>query len=256
MKLTRLRRTMDAALINKVANHDSVRPHLGMRDMGALDFSAAVANPDNVCLVNATGGWIFEKHGPGCYEGHSMFLPEGRGKPMIADAHEAIRWMFSRTDCLELQAKIPDDNRAVKGLAWSVGFQEVFRMESGPLGPCSFQKITLDRWICRDKSLPVIGQQFHAGLDDAIQGGTGKRPGAHPDEEAHDRAVGAAMMMVLAGNPRKGVWAYNRWARLAGYWPITLLSETPPVLDVRDAIVGVSNGAMEVFSCQERRSQG
>ena len=38
--------------------------------------------------------------------------------------------------------------------------------------------------------------------------------------------------------------------RLAGYQPIALLSETPVVVDVGDAIVEVSGARMEVLTCR------
>jgi hypothetical protein len=59
--------------------------------------------------------------------------------------------------------------------------------------------------------------------------------------------------MALAQNPRKGVWAYNRWAVFAGYLPIALVSDAPVVIDVVDAVVTANGPDMEVLLCRVQR---
>lgn len=56
--------------------------------------------------------------------------------------------------------------------------------------------------------------------------------------------------MIRAGQVAKGVQFYNRWASLAGYQSIAVLSVTPTILDVRDAVIEVRGGQMEVLQCR------
>ena len=94
------------------------------------------------------------------------------------------------------------------------------------------------------------GQDFHELLEEAKTHADSPLP-THDDDPAHDRAVGAAVMMCQRGQARKGVVLYNVWAAAAGYEQVKLLSEAPPVVDILDAIVGLNNaGELEVLSCR------
>lgn len=254
-----LKRTLDATLLNAVSNHPEVRPGMGYGD-GPLDFAPALANPDNVALVNAHGGWVFVKLGPGYYEAHSQFLPEGRTSSLVIDLREALRYLFCVTDCTEIVTRVPDDNKGALGLARAAGCREVFRRERcwpGPGGEhgVSFQSLTLDRWRGMDPTLPALGRWFHESLEAAKRAAGSELP-AHEDDEAHDRAVGAAVAMIRAGNPHKAVLSYNRWACFAGYAPITLVSDHPLIFDVVDALVSLTpTGELEVLQCQVACSQ-
>ena len=253
MKLTKLKRSFDPAPFNEVANHQDVRPWLGGGD-GPLDLSGLVSNPANFCFLSEVGGFIAHKLGEGRYEVHSLFKPEGRGGFAIQCAREGMAFMFLATDCSELVTKCPDGNGAALGLARIGGFQEQFRRERcwtfgvETVG-VSYQALPLQRWLMRDGECLKRGQWFHDKLE-AAKRDVGSGLVVHEDDEAHDRYVGASVGMVLAGNPRKAVWAYNRWAVFAGYAPITLLSEAPPVIDVVDAVVAPNGGDMEVLLCR------
>lgn len=253
MILERLRRTFDPARFNEIANHPDVRPWLGGAD-GPLDLSPVVGDPANVAFIGEGAGFICHKIGDGRYEVHSMALPEARGAGTIELVREGMRFMFCATDCTELVTKCPDGNAAALGIARASGFQEIFRREHcwpfrGDMVGVSYQSITFDRWRARDPIIAERGDWFHAKLECAKLAKGSTLP-VHAEDEAHDRAVGAAVLMVLAGNPRKAVWSYNRWAIFAGYAPIMLLSESPAVLDVADAIVTPNGAEMEVLLCR------
>jgi hypothetical protein len=95
--------------------------------------------------------------------------------------------------------------------------------------------------------LEADGKQFHELLEAAkIQEGS-PLP-VHDDEPAHDRMVGAVSRMCHRGQARKGVILYNLWANAAGYVPITLLADNPPLVDVVDGVVGIEGGAMKVLA--------
>lgn len=248
-----IRRTFDPAFLNTVVNHAEVRPWLG--GDGEIDVSAVVADPQNFALVNDHGGWIVARLDAGLYEAHSQFLPEGRSPALIDDMKEAIAFMFTATDCVELVTRCPDNNKPALGLARAAGFRESFRREEcWPVKndkPCgvSFQSMPFDRWRANDERTLEAGRWFHDRLE-AEKIKAGSELDVHSDDEAHDRAVGAAVLMIKAGNPLKGVFTYNRWAKFAGYAPITMIGEHPPTFDIVDAIVALKGEDMEVLQCR------
>lgn len=251
--LSKLKRSMEPAPFNAIANHTEVRPWLGGGD-GELDLSAIVCNPANVCFLSEAGGFIAQKLMDARYEVHSLFLPQGRGGFALECAREGMAFMFCATDCAELVTKCPDGNRAALGLARAGGFQEQFRRErcwafNGDMVGVSHQALSLSRWITRDDECLARGHWFHEKLTAAKRAAGSDLP-VHDDDDAHDRFVGASVRMVIAGSPRKAVWSYNRWAVFAGYAPISLLSEAPPVIDVVDAVVAPRGDDMEVLLCR------
>ena len=252
MILQRMARTMEAGRLNAIANHPEVRPWTGGE--GPMDFTAFAANPAHFCFIGEHCGFLCHPLDLGVYEVHSMAVPEGRGGATLTCVREALRYMFCATDCTELLTRCPDGNSAALGLARVSGFQEIFRRDGVWTTPAgvegvSFQSMSLARWRQLDPEIASVGRKFHDQLH-AAKAAAGSTAPDHPDDEAHDRAVGASALMILSANPVKGVWAYNRWASFAGYQPIRLLSEAPVMVDVVDAIVSAKDGAMEVLSCR------
>lgn len=247
-----LRRTMDASRLNEIANHNEVRPHMGGDGDGPVDFTAFALNHANICFVGEHACFLCHKLDAGLYEVHSMVLPEGRGAYALECVREGLRYMFCATDCIEIVTRCPDGNGAALGLARAAGFQETFRREriwAGGETGVSFQSMTLARWRGRDSVIAGIGAWFHEKLAEAKRE-VGSGLPAHDDDDAHDRAVGASVLMVRAGNPAKAIWAYNRWAVFAGYAPAALLSEAPVLIDIVDAIVSPAGDDMEVVLCR------
>jgi hypothetical protein len=257
-----LRRTMNADLLNEVANHPDVRPFLGAAELGTLDLTDLVENPRNVALVGDAGGFVYQQLMPGVYELHTLFLPEARGKALMAAARESFRFMFTRTDCLEILTKCPDDNGGARFASSALGFRERFRREAAweTLAGISYRVFSVDDWFVRDPECLAAGQEFHAMVEAAKEAATALLPeGAalfpvHPEDATHDRAAGAACLMAKAGLTTKGAAFYNRWAIFAGYATIAAISET--LIDIQDAIIEVRDGHMEVLKCRsEQQSQ-
>jgi hypothetical protein len=242
-------RTMDATFLNEVANHPEVRPFVGPGSE-PLDLMALLSDPENVALQAEHGGWLLICLSPGVYELHTVFLPAGRGAEYFAAAHEALRWMFTRTDCLEILTRCPDDNPAARMAAVKVGFRERFRREDvwqsglGEACGASYQALTVDDWMKRDPAIAYVGHDFHVTLENEKLVRSAESP-VHPEDEAHDRAVGACFLMAQHGQMNKAVGVYNRWARFAGYAQITMLS--PTILDIADALLEVIDGEMKVL---------
>lgn len=240
---------MDANFLNEVANRPDVRPMLG--GLGVLDLGPSLADPRNVALENDHGGFLFVNLGAGRYDLHTLFLPEGRGRPLLEAASVAARHMFTSTDCVELVTRCPEPNRAADLMVRRCGFRPIFERpgawEDG--SAIRYFWLAFEDWRAIDPLIAAEGRAFHHLIERAKHV-AGSRSPTHPDDPAHDRAAGAASLMAKAGQPRKAVLTYNRWAELAGYAPIVLLSEAPPIIDIQDAVLGLSDGELEVLLCR------
>lgn len=249
------RRTMDATNLTRIANHPDVFPWLGSPGKaGELDLSGVICNLATITLEGPHGGFVLTGNAPGEYEAHSLFLPEGRGEAAVAMAEAGFRYLFTATDCERVVTKVPAGNKAAASLARRVGFTTLFERADawqGVNGPesVSYQALTVDAWAARDPETLAKGAWFHDQLEAAKVAADSKRE-VHADDEAHDRAVGAAALMMQAGNGPKAVRFYNRWAALTNFAPITLLSLTPLIVDVEDAIIEVTREGMEILQCR------
>lgn len=242
-----IRRTLDPTFLNSIANHPDVLPWLGAPD-GPVDVSPLVEAIQNIAIEGPAGGWILVHLEPGVYELHTMFLPEGRGKSYLAASKEALRYVFVHTDATEILTKCPDTNGAARMAAATAGFRERFRRDgvwtdgSG----VSYQGFTIEDWRQRDREVLKAGKWFHTRLDELIS------HEAHPEDEAHDRAVGSAVLMARAGALSKGIAFYNRWARFAGYVEARQIG--PSAVDFGEAVVELINNDMSVLV--HRQAQG
>lgn len=241
-----LKRTFDPTFLNRVCNHPEVHPWLGKE--GEIDLTASVLDINNFALVTDGGGFVLMCHEPGIYEGHSQFLPEGRRQTLRA-MFDLLGYMFTRTDCHTILTQVPDNNPAAQALARKGPWREFFRREDTPRGPTSFMGVTIDEWAQWNGELEADGEWFHQALE-AGKKAHGSNLPEHPHDPAHERAVGAAVKMIRAGNVEKGIGFYNRWANFAGYAPINLLSDQPLVIDVMDAVVGLDGNDLEVMLCR------
>ncbi len=242
----RIGRDTDAAFLNSVANDPDVRPHLG--GSGPLDLAPVLAAPGNIGLVCDIGGFLLTRIEPGVFEVHSMFLPGHGAKPVKA-MRAAQEWMFTRTECATILSKVPKGNTRAKGFAVIGGLRPIFERDHEILGPCEFVELGIMRWAMGAAALETHGERFHAFLEKA-KIAAGSTLTAHPHDTAHERAVGAALLMIERGQPAKGVAFYNSWARFAGYAEIDLLGTDPVMVDVRDAIVCLNGSGLEMIECR------
>lgn len=238
-------RTFDPSRLNAVANADGVREWLGGE--GALDVAALIDNTANFALETTGGGFVLQQLEPGVYEVHSLFLPEHRANTVEAMS-DGLVYMFTRTDCRRIVTMVPDNNKPASALAMRGGFRKLFH-RPGPLGPATYMALDLDDWAMREEWLEDYGEWFHEKLEDAKRE-VGSALPVHDHDPAHERAVGCAVMMMLAGNAAKGIDFYNGWARFAGYATIGAFSFTPAVVDVVDAVVEIGNNDMRVLLCR------
>jgi hypothetical protein len=244
--LTLIRRTMTPDFVLEVVNHPEVRPWLGSPGMDlAPGIRVLVSNPLNHVLVSGGAAVIFQWIEPGRYEVHSQCLPEWRGEHSQHVAQEVMRYMFTRTDCREVVTRVPEGNLGAVGVCRTVGFVKTFERPDawpspeGVLVPVQFYSLTEEKWRGRDPAIPSIGKAFHDWLEGMKAEAGSDRP-VHPEDEDHDRAVGASALMASSGQGAKAVLSYNRWASLAGYEQISLVSDAPLVLDLVDAVVQIN----------------
>lgn len=98
-----------------------------------------------------------------------------------------------------------------------------------------------------------LGRLFHQRLGVIVT------EDIHPDDDAHDAAVGKALRLAIdGGQPQLAVDGYNAWAQDAGYVPIRFLGVVggcvradivTAVIDV-DAAYGIHLAPQEA-SCQQ-----
>ncbi len=242
----RLRRTMDATHLNLVANHPEVRPWIGGE--GLADLQPILDAPHNVALESAHGGFIAVRLEDDLYECHSLFLPEGRGVETMHARAEAARYFFTATPARTLVTRVPARNRAALGLARAAGFERQFtRIAAWPDGSdVGFWALSIERWAQRVAETYETGRAFHRLLDEAKRA-QHSQADSHPEDPIHDAMVGLAIVLAYSGQPAKSLAVYNRWARIAGYVPIELVTWDPFVVDIGDALVQLKDQTVEVL---------
>lgn len=248
-----VRREFAAERLNAVVNHPDVRPWVG-GGTGLLDLSQVVADQRNILLMGEGGGFLFIQQEPGIYEVHSQFLPEHRGKNVIRAGHDAARYMFTRTDCIEIRSKVPDGNSAALGFARLMGWEYQFSRPKawetgGDLVGVRYYAKTISQWANTALGIAGSGHWFHEQLE-AAKNAAGSVMPVHDDDEAHDRYVGATVEMMQAGQIGKALTFYNRWAPFAGYATVSLIATDPVVIDIRDALIALRGDDFHVILCR------
>lgn len=247
-------RCFDAAGVNPILNDPAVFPTITVPGLEAFDVTEQIANPANYFLLIAGGCVIFTPDGPnsGLYEVHTNFLPDHRGAYAVAASLACYRWMFTHTDCMMLQTRVPAFNRAAERFCRMVGAslwferQAVWPTETG-LVDMKFYTLSYMEWANKH-SAPLIesGRRFHDRLMQERERLGSPDPHGHSDEDCHDLHVGACAEMIYGGQPDKAVQVYNRWARFAGYGQIALLMRDPVALDIGDAVLVVGDNTFKV----------
>ncbi len=218
-------------------------PWIAEKGVTSLDLTPHLADTRNVLLMTEGGGILFNWRLPGIYEVHTNFLKAYRGRHAIRASLNAYRWMFTRTDCLTLQTKVPAHN---KGAAWfcrMVGATQEFERKAmwsteGGMVDMGYWELRYDDWVRKTPDLAASGHLFHVRLEEEFAR-FGKTELHHPEEECHDRHVGACVEMIYGGQVEKGLLLYNIWASFAGYGLIDRVTVDPLVLDIGDALLQV-----------------
>lgn len=244
-------RTMDGGFLTKIANREDVRPYMGGE--GVLDLDPIIGDPVNFAFVDddLEGGYVFCMLYDGVYEGHTIFPPSAPYRPKVRLIRSCFNYMFTATDCTEIVTKIPDTHEGASRMADMLHFLPGFSRENawGHGVGVAYRNLPLDRWATTCSTAEEQGHMFHSMLEQAKAAAGSELP-VHPDDVIHDRMVGACIHMIRAGNLEKGVRAYNQWALFAGYGIISIVSQQPVVVDVQDALIGITLGELEVLKCR------
>lgn len=241
-----------AKRINEIVNHPSIYSFVKGFNTEPLDLTSVISNQNNIGLVGEYGCVIFIKHQSGIYEFHTSVLPEGRGEWMVNGSKFAFNWMFTHTDAFELLTKCPYGNVAAKAGAKIVGCS--LRFTTLPIWPVEEKLVAVDvysiilqEWVKDASNLVELGNWFHEQLEDKCKiSNISLNP--HEDDENHNRYVGATIEMLKNGQVIKAIAFYNRWAIMAGYYPIKLLSLNPITVDIRDCALRISENDFDVIA--------
>jgi hypothetical protein len=253
--LASIRRETHAHDINRIVNHPAVYPQIRAYTMGRIDYGPAIANPANVMLMGEHGGVLFVRHQPGVYETHTQVLPEGRGKWTLSMVRAALHWMFTRTDAVEIMTRVPRGNLGALALVRAIGGVHEFTnprgwVQDGDPVPAAVYALRIQDWARKAPGLQERGKWFHDQLvSEYARLGVTKHE-QHDDDDVHDRYVGLAAEMMMGGQPIKGAIFYNRWAVMADYQPISIVSLSPLTVDIRDAILCVRENSFWMMSCR------
>lgn len=137
----------DKEFINYVTNHPSVFPYVSFKVPGPFDMGQFLDDPKNIFLANDFGGFLFLWQREGVYEVHTQFLPEGRGRKALDGARWASQFMFTNTDCEELETYVADEARATILFTLRVGFEKSQAVEA--LNTAMHRYVlTREKWEC------------------------------------------------------------------------------------------------------------
>jgi hypothetical protein len=223
-------REYEAERINRVLNDPAVRPHVGLPDFGPLDFTQLVSDQRNALLMAGDeGGFFFQQLSPSLYEVHSQFLPVARGRKVVQAAIDAQRFMFCRTDCVEIVTKVPTGNVAATALVRVASMLPLFSH-----GGAAFYSKPLITWANEAQVSREAAEILNISDDTRVT------------------ALGLAIEMAAFGQIEKGLRFYDRFARLTNNLPMTLAATNPLVFDIGEALIALRDNSLEVILCRQR----
>lgn len=226
----------DIPRIEEICNDPVIRVWTACDGAPACDAAKYVSAP-SFTILGDEGCFLLHCLDKGRYAVHTNLLPAYRGELALAACKEALAMVFLATDALELVTYVPKVIPQAAVMARTAGFRHLFDRAAlwpvqGELYSIGFYGMSLDDWVIRGHC-KESGERFHERLHVELGAPS------HADDPPHNCYVGAAVEMILAGNVRKGVTLYNRFARFAGYQPVKVVSTDPLRIDIRDCVLRV-----------------
>lgn len=257
------KREFNAVRVNRVCNDPSVLPSIVTAGQESLDLTSVVSDLRNIILMCDEGGIVAHWREPGVYEIHTQFTERYRGVSAVRTVREMISWLFRHSPAMELQTKVPDCNQGAQGLVKAINGRFEFERAGawqGPNGPCAVAYYTLrwSDWLYSPWAmggLAARGEWFHARLEAAKRAFLAP-PDSHPADPSHDVNVGATIELIFAGQVDKALILYARYARFAGYAEVRLISASPLIIDIQDAVllIDIAGKDFEVLSVRPQIS--
>lgn len=253
-----------AAEINRILNHPSVFPWVALPGQDKFDVSRIVVDPRVVFLRCEGGVMVLAPDGEaasGMWEAHTSFLDGYRGKEALDCAREMMAWMFCHTGAMMLWTRVPVHNQAALAMIRAVGASlwftksKSFPTDKGPVD-VRFYALPIHDWIRKAKGLVEAGKWFHRRIEEEFgrlghANGHASRWRDDHDDDDHDRFAGACVEMIRGGQPAKGIILYNRWARVAGYREVSLISTDPVVIETDGVLIHVKGDDFKVVRITE-----
>jgi len=249
-KLPHVWRTRDTGRINEILNHPEVRPWVADAGEGRIDLSSQVERDDVAIVLGEHGGFVVWHYGGGIWEVHTQVLPEGRGAWTRDFIQAGIRWLFTKTNAVEVLTRVPDQHSAARVAAIQAGMRYEFTPDRlyrfrGEEAPVHVYSMRLLDWAAKAPEMEETGRWLHSRFAEegerlGLHTGEGEARAAgvrwgplHEDMPSHNRYVGLAYHSAMGKNAARGVLLYNRWAMASHRSPhmlARLVSEDPPTL--------------------------
>lgn len=137
----------DIPRLNEMLNHPDVKPTAGLKSLDDLDVSP-LFNRRNIILIAEYGGAIFAWSAPGIYEGHSFFLPEGRGEYALTIGRQMLDLVFAK-GATRIWGQTPVEYRAARMFNRKLGFKSIgFDIAPFPCGEVKVELFQMEA-LCR-----------------------------------------------------------------------------------------------------------
>lgn len=248
-----LMRQYTAESLNIVMNHPNVERWVRGPITGEIDMTSVVERPGSILLAGEHGCVLFAQLQPGLYDAHIVVLPTGRGAWAVEALRSALHWVFTRTDAVEVVARVPGGNLAAHTIVRCVHGQREFVIArawpvGGDLLPITVYSLSVQSWLRTAPGLVDRGRWLSRRIKKEYTR-EGVPPVSFIENRVQDRYAGAAVDMIQGGQPGKAVALYNRWATVAGGTPVRLVAISPPTIDLGQALLIFRGEDLVVIPC-------
>jgi hypothetical protein len=117
-----IERSFDAARINELVNHPTIRPFVGGDGQSKLEMEPQVQDLQNYFLLGPHGGFAYLWSAPQTYEIHTFILPEGRGRDAYRLARESLEYMRGQ-GAEHLWTRVHPDSANVRRFTLAAGLK-------------------------------------------------------------------------------------------------------------------------------------
>lgn len=239
-------RIYDAAPANEILNHPTIKAQVAGSYEGYIDIKPIIENEDNVVLQHPLGVAMFVKLQTGYYDMHVAVLPEGRGDWVRDASAFCFRHIFTHTDAIEIITRCPSSNPAAVIAATNAHM--TYEFTTGDI--VDIYTLGINKWVNSDPDIFLEGEWLHRRYDEEFKR-LGSDTPRHAEDATHNRYAGAAVAMMRAGQMRKAIGFYNRYALLAGYSPLEVTKLDPVEITVDGFTMRITNNDFEIVKCPQ-----
>ena len=227
-----------------IMEHPAIKPwvsHDGARSFNPDDYTR---HPKSFAVMVEGGCFLVYALEQSSYCVHTNLLPGFRGFKAIQAARKAFELVYLGTDAEQIWTMVPKCNPQAGWFAGAMGFRKQFERaqvwpHAGRKHDMAYFRQDVDDWIQAGHTAP-LGELFHSARAEQ-----GAEPN-HASDRVHDSYAGAAWGMFGCRQFEKGARIYNRWGRVAGFQPLTVLSTDPLRVDIHDCIVSADGASFAV----------